>query len=186
MSNANALPGFLQALSAPALLLIMFFGADSLVGKEASKTLSDAIDATARNPNESKPAKALEEFLEDNFSFNKGPANFFQSVFLLTTFSLLFFLTIYTAQTSSLYNQLLTKGFLAQFLGNGLVITFAINCFLFSQYKNLLASFVAGSILKNLLWIFSDICVKAFLFIGLTTLIYISFALTTNAFLGVM
>lgn len=184
MSNANALPGFLQALTAPTLLLMMFFGADSLVGKEASKTLSDAIDATARNPNESKPAKALEEFLEDNFSFKKGPANFFQSVFLLTIFSLLFFLTIYTARTTSLYDQLLTKGFLTQFIGNGLLITFAINCFLFAQYNNLLASFVASSILRNLLWIFSDICVKAFLFIGLTTLIYISFALTTNAFGG--
>lgn len=184
MSNANALPSFMQALSAPALLLMMFFGADSLVGKEASKALSEAIDATANNPVESKPAKALEEFLEDNFSFKKGLANFLQSVFLLTIFSLLFFLTIYTARMSSLYDQLLTKGFLAQFIGNGLVITFAINCFLFSQYKNLLASFVDGSILKNFLWIFADICVKALLFIGLTTVIYISFALTTNAFGG--
>lgn len=184
MSNANALPDFVQALTAPTLLLMMFFGADSLVGKDASKALSEAIDATASNAKESKPARALEEFLEDNFSLTKGFANFFQSVFLLTVFSLLFFLTIYTARMSGLYGQLLTKGFLAQFLGNGLLITLAINCFLFTQYKNLLAVFVGNSILSNFLWIFADICVKAILFIGLTTIIYIGFALTTHAFGG--
>ena len=184
MSIANAMPDFVQALTAPTLLLMMFFGADSLVGKDASKALSEAIDATASNAKESKPARALEEFLEDNFSPTKGFANFFQSVFLRTVFSLLFFLTIYTARMSGLYGQLLTKGFLAQFMGNGLLITLAINCFLFAQYKNLLASFVGNSILSNFLWIFADMCVKAILFIGLTTIIYIGFALTTHAFGG--
>jgi hypothetical protein len=174
----------IQALSAPGMILAMFFGADSLIGKDASKALSEAIDDVAKDPGHSKAASSLELFLEDNFSPKNGMGNFLLSVFLLTVASLLFFLVLYTVRMTSLFDQLLTKGFWAQLIGNGLVITFAVNCFVFLQYKNLLAMFVRDSLLRNILWIFSDLCVKLLLFTGLTAVIYVVFAITTNAFHG--
>jgi hypothetical protein len=184
VSNLQVASTAIQSLAAPGMLVAMFFGADSLLGKDASKALSDAIDDVSKNPNDSRAAKAFEKFLDDNFSPKNGVGGFLSSVFLLTVFSLLFFLALYTARMSNLFDQLLTKGFLTQFIGNGLVITFAINCYVFSQYKNLLSVFARASIGRSILWILSDICVKCILFIGLTTLIYVIFALTTNAFHG--
>jgi hypothetical protein len=184
MSNLETASAAIQSLAAPGMLLAMFFGGDSLLGKDASKALSDAIDDVVKSPNESKSAKSLEMFLDDYFSPKNGKWNFLLSVFLLTVFSLLFFLAIYTARVTSLVDQLLTKGFLAQFIGNGLVITFVVNYFIFTQYKNLISIFVKDSILKNLLWILADICLKCILFIVLTGLIYAAFAVLSGAFRG--
>lgn len=184
MSNLQIASSAIQALTAPGMILAMFFGADSLLGKDASKALSEAIDDVAKNPSNSKAARSLEIFLDDNFSPKNGVGNFLLSVFLLTVASLLFFLALYTARMTSLFDQLLTKGFLAQFIGNGLIITFAVNCFVFLQYKNLLSVFVRASLLKNILWIFSDICLKLGLFTALTAVIYAMFAIFTDAFHG--
>jgi hypothetical protein len=184
MSTLQSTTAAIQSLAAPGMLLAMFFGADSLLGKDASKALSDAIDDAARKPNESSASKSLEQFLDDNFSPKNGRANYLISIFLLTIFSLLFFLALYTARMTSLIDQLMSKGFLAQFIGDGLVITFAVNYFTFSQYKNLLSVFAKDSLLKNFIWILADICLKCLLFAGLTTIIYAAFALIGGAFHG--
>lgn len=184
MSTLQSTTTAIQSLAAPGMLLVMFFGADSLLGKDASKALSDAIDDVARKPTDSNAAKSLERFLDDSFSPRNGKGNYLLSIFLLTIFSLLFFLALYTARMTSLIDQLMSKGFLAQFIGNGLVITFAVNYFTFSQYKNLLSVFAKDSLLKNFIWIIADICLKFLLFAGLTTIIYAAFAIFAGAFHG--
>ena len=184
MSNLETATAAIQSLGAPGMLLAMFFGADNLLGKDASKALSDAIDDVAKSPNDSNAAKSLENFLDDNFSPKNGTGNFLLSIFLLTVFSLLFFLALYTARVTSLFDQLMTKGFLAQFIGNGLVITFMVNYFIFTQYRNLLSIFAKDSIWKNFMWIIADICLKCILFIGLTAIIYVIFAVFAGAFHG--
>ena len=163
---------------------MLFFGADSLVGSAASKALSEAIRDVAVRPHDSKWQLALSDFLAEYFPPRGNPGKLLLSVFVLTFISLSFFLAIYTARTAGLLGQLTSKGFLLQFLGNGLLVTFAVNCIAYMTYRQLLSAFAANSLTRNILWIAADFCAKAILFIALTAAVYVFFAVTANAFNG--
>jgi len=173
-----------QAFLAPSLVVMLLFGADAFVGSAASQALSEAIRDVAARPRDSRWHLALDDFLAEYFPPKGKPGKFLLSVFVLTSISLAFFLTIYTARTSGLFGQLLSQGFVLQFLGNGLVVTFAVNCIAYLTYRQLLSAFAADSLPRNLLWIAADFCAKAILFIILTAIVYVVFAATTNAFRG--
>lgn len=173
-----------QALFAPSLVMLLFFGADSLVGTEASKALSQAIREVAAQPQDSKWQTALGDLLTEYFPPKGNPGKLVLSVFVLTSISLSFFLAIYAARTPGLFSQLASRGFLAQFFINGFLITFLVNCVAYMTYRELLSAFAANSLVRNLLWIAGDFCAKAILFIALTAAVYVSFAVTTNAFRG--
>jgi hypothetical protein len=173
-----------QAFIAPGLVVMLFFGADAFVGSAASQALSEAIRDVAARPRDSKWHVALSDFLAEYFPPKGNPRKFMLSVFVLTSISLTFFLTIYTARTAGLFAQLMSKGFILQFLGNGFLVTFAINCIAYMTYRQLLSAFAANSLPRNLLWIAGDFCAKAILFIIFTAIVYVFFAVTTNAFRG--
>lgn len=173
-----------QGLFAPALVVMLFYKADGILSSGASKALTEAINDVTNKPTDSRWSRAIDEFLSENFPPKGNPGKFWLSVFVLTAVSLFFLLSIYASQMTSLVDQLLTKGFIQQFLGNGLVIVFIINALAYAQYRHLLGSFSADSLGKNLLWIFADFCAKAILFVVLTAIIYMAFALTTGAFTG--
>ena len=182
-SLTKALP-LLQSLLAPAAVVLVFYKADDVLSKDAAKAIGDAIKEAAATPNDSKWAIALDQFLNDMFPPAGQPGKFFMSVLLFTTLSLLFFLAVYTSKMTGLISQLLTQGFLLQFIGNGLLVTLAINWFAYSQYRNLIASFNAGSMGQNIAWILADLFTKAILFVGLTAVIYLVFTLLFGAFRG--
>lgn len=184
MESLNHASTLAQALFAPGLVVMLFFGADSFIGSEASKALSEAIRDVAARPRDSRWQAALNDFLAEYFPPKGNPKSFFLSVFVLTSVSLLFFLAIYTARTTGLLGQLASKGFVLQFIGNGLLVTFAVNCIAYMTYRQLLSAFAANSLAKNIMWIAADFCAKAILFIALTAIVYVCFAVTTNAFGG--
>ena len=62
------------------------------------------------------------------------------------------------------------------------VVTFLVNCFVFSQYRRLLQSFVSDSVPRNLVLVGLDILLKATIFIVLTIFTYLVFAVTSDAF----
>jgi hypothetical protein len=173
-----------QSLFAPALVVTMFYKADAILSSEASKAISQAIQDVAARPEESKWSQALEDFLSEYFPPQGNPGKFWLSVFVLTSVSLIFFLAIYTARSTGLVDQLLNKGFLLQFIGNGLLITLLINSLAYSQYRHLLKSFASSSLSRNILWILADFCMKAILFIAITAVIYAVFTITRHAFSG--
>lgn len=184
METASYAATLAQSAFAPALLVGLFYGSDKLLSTAASKSIAEAIMDVAAQPKDSKWSAALQEFLAEHFPPKGNPGKFWFSVLLSTLVSLLVVLAIYATRTSGLVGQLLTPGFLRQFIGNGLLITLLVNAFAYWQYRNLLRSFISKSILRNLLWILADLCAKAILFIALTTIIYCIFALTSHAFGG--
>lgn len=184
METALYVTTLAQSVFAPALIVGLFYGSDKLLSTAASKSIAEAIMDVAAQPKDSKWSAALQEFLAEHFPPRGNPGKFWFSVLLSTLVSLLIVLAIYSAQVSGLVGQLLTPGFLRQFIGNGLLITLLVNAFAYWQYRNLLQSFVSNSIARNLLWILADLCAKAILFIFLTAIIYCAFALTSRAFNG--
>lgn len=182
MSTTNQVAILAQNLAAPALLLATFFGADSWISKDASKQLSDALSDAAQAPGDSKHVAAFREFLADNFG--GSPSHRLQSVFLITVISLLFFLSMYTARMTGLFDQLMSKGFLAQFIGNGLVIVFLINWFTYRHYLHLVSVLSERSVAQNAVWIALDLMTKVVLFCVLTAVIYVMFAMLFGSFHG--
>lgn len=178
-------PSLLQSAFVPvALVGVTFWNSDKAISEAGAKTLYQAIEHTAANPETSRIALAIEDFLGQWLSPRNGWPLFLCTVLVLTVVSLLIVLAAYTYRMSGLFQQLLTKGFLLQFLANGFVVTFLVNCFVFSQYRHLLDSFARGSTARNLAPILLDLVTKAVLFIGLTAVTYALFALFTNAFRG--
>lgn len=173
------LSGFVIATSALALAL---WKADALISDAGAKRLYGAINQTLQAPRDSKIARTLESLLDHYFSLNAGWPTFLKNVFILTLCTLVALLCIYVVKTPELAGQLLTKRFLRQFFGNGFVVTFAVNCVAFSQYKRLTTSFVTDSLPRNLAFIGLDFLLKAFTFVVFTLLTYFVFALATDAF----
>ena len=184
METASYAATLAQSAFAPALIVGLFYGSDKLLSTAASKSIAEAIMDVAAQPKDSKWSAALQEFLAEHFPPKGNPGKFWFSVLLSTLVSLLIVLAIYAARMSSLISQLLTTGFLRQFIGNGILITLLVNAFAYWQYRNLLQSFVSSSIFRNVLWILADLFAKAILFIILTAIIYCTFALTSRAFGG--
>jgi hypothetical protein len=175
----------LQNALTPAVLIgVTLWNSDKALSEAGAKALYQAIEHTTQNPRNSEVARALESFLDQFFSPRKGWATFLASVLVLTVVSLLIVLAVYTYRMSGLFDQLLTRGFLVQFIGNGLVVTFVVNCVVFSQYRHLLASFAADSTARNLGLVLLDLLAKAVLFIVLTALTYVLLATLGSAFRG--
>jgi hypothetical protein len=175
----------LQNALTPAVLIgVTLWNSDKALSEAGAKALYQAIEHTTQNPRTSEVARALESFLDQFFSPRKGWPTFLASVLVLTVVSLLIVLAVYTSRMSGLFDQLLTRGFIVQFIGNGLVVTFVVNCVVFSQYRHLLASFAVDSTARNLGLVLLDLLAKAVLFIALTAVTYVLLATLGDAFRG--
>lgn len=184
MDIPTSVTPLIEAMLAPAAVAFIFFKSDDVLSKDAAKAIGDAIKQTAAAPDDSKWAVALAQFLDDAFPPKGQPGKFWLNVLLFTALSLIFFLAVYTSRMTGLLDQLLHRGFLMQFLGNGLLVTLAVNAFAYSRYRSLIDAFSRDSMGRNLAWIAADLALKAVLFIVLTALVYVLFALLFGAFRG--
>ena len=184
MPSVDYAASLLASAAAPALFLGVAFGNDALLSKSASESITKAIRDVTTDPKSSQWTFALEELLAEYFPPRGNPLKFWTYVGAVTLISLACMLFVYCTRMPGLIAQLLTPGFLRQFVGNGIVITLIVNAIAYRQYRYLIGSFVSGSALRNLFWLFADACLKAVLFIAVTALIYAVFALTTRAFGG--
>ena len=174
-----------QTAVAPAILVgVALWNSDKVISEDGAKRLYGKIEQTSDNPSESPISAVIESFLNRYFSFNDGPWKFLVNVALLTTVSLLFFLAIYTYRTIGLFDQLFTRGFIRQFLGNGFVVTFIVNAFALFSYRFMVRLLVTGSIAVNLWIVLIDLILKILLFIVATGFTYVVLASVGDAFNG--
>ncbi|MHA6162009.1 hypothetical protein [Pseudomonas sichuanensis] len=171
------------ALASSVGLALALWNADKLISAAGATRLYGAISQTLNAPETSEVRTVLESFLDCYFSPGGG-FRFFLNVLILTLASMIFVLALYSAHTPGMSEALTTRGFIAQFFGNGFLVTFIVNCVVFSQYKTLTNLFVINSILRNMLTIFFDITIKAVLFTTLTLATYMGFTLISGAFGG--
>lgn len=185
MDATSTFLAFLHNAFAPgALVLVALWESDRVISEDGAKTLYAAIDQTAQEPEKSRVAAVFETFLDEYFSPKQGWLRFLVWVFVLTALSLLIALGAYVYRMPDLYPQLLSKGFLSQFVGNGIVVTFAVNCIVLSQYRHLVASFAKDSALRNIGLIALDLVTKAVVFTVLTAIVYVLFTVWGGAFTG--
>lgn len=183
MDQVKAILSLVPSVVTSSLFLALaLWKADVWISDAGAKRLYGAISRAVTTPQDSEIRTTLESLLDHYFSLENGWPKFLKNVLVLTLTSLIFLLGVYVAKTPDLAEQLLTKGFLRQFFGNGFVVTFVVNCFLFSQYKRFIQSFVSDSVLHNIALIGLDIVLKAIMFIVLTLFTYFVFALTSDAF----
>lgn len=183
--TASSIVAILQTGVAPAIIVgIVLWNADKAISKAGAENLYKAIRQSADSPSESKVAAAIDGFLTRYFADRLGTVRFFRNVFVLTASSLLILLSIYAYKTPGMTSVLLTKGFLRQFIGNGFVVTFLVNCATFLAYPLLTQRISRSSVLQNCGFVALDIVGKATLFIILTAITYALFALFGSAFGG--
>jgi hypothetical protein len=184
MADFDYMKSLVASATAPALFVGIAFANDAVLSKSASETITAAIRG-ATSPGQSQQAlAAVERALDQNFPSKGQPGTFLINVIALTLASLLCVLLLYCTKMPGLIDQLLTPGFLKQFVGNGILVTLAVNAVAYRQYRHLLSQLSQGSGFRSWLWVAADTCLKALLFIGLTALVYVAFALTTSAFRG--
>lgn len=175
----------LQTGIVPAVILgLALWNADSALSKAGAQALYMGIRRTVDNPSESAVSRGIGEFLKEYFPGHLSPGKFFRNILLLSVSSVLVVLAIYTYKTPGMAQQLVTVGFLRQFIGNGLVVTFLVNCFTFAVYPYVLNAIADGSVAKNCGVIVIDILAKVALFVALTAVTYVGFTLLGLAFNG--
>lgn len=186
MELQNTLMQLFESGITPAVLVgALFWNADKIfLSSSGAKVIYRAIESTAKSPERSEVSNYIKTFLDAYFSLENGFGIFLKNVLLLTLVSLSLMLSIYTVKTDGLYEQLLDKGFLTQFLGNGLVVTFLVNFFIFSYYPVQLRKTEICSISKSILFLISDIMAKIILFTLLTILTYVFLASFYGSFSG--
>ncbi len=183
---ASVLQIILESGVTPALLVgITLWNADKiLLSDSGAKVIFREIKNTTKSPDESGISMYITSFLESYFSLNNGLFNFYYNVFIFTVVSLLVMLSIYTSQTTGLFDQLLSEGFLWQFIANGFVVTYLVNFFVFSYHQVLIEKISLNSASKSMLLLFWDILTKIALFLFLTMITYVLFAEFRGAFSG--
>jgi hypothetical protein len=185
VNELHSLQALLQTGVASAVLVgTTLWKSDKVISEDAAKLLYDKIEKTFVDPAQSPISETIERFLNRYFSFTDGIGKFIVNVFLLTAVSLLLFLSIYASRTIGLFGQLLSPGFILQFLGNGFVVTFIVNLLVLYSYRYLVTLLVSSSVLLNLLLVLADLTMKVLLFIVWTACTYVLFAAGGNAFGG--
>ena len=148
---------------------------DVFLSKSGAKIIYKSIKDATNAPENSEISKAINDFIDGYFSPNNGYGRFFLNVLILTLASLLVTLSIYTAKTVGLFDQLLTGGFLYQFFGNGFVVTYLVNFFVFLSYPILIGKISMSNTRTSLAVLLLDMVAKIFLFILLTAITYMFF-----------
>ena len=185
MNIETSLVTIFQSGVLPTLVVgTVLWNSDKTISAAGAIILYKAIKGTAEDPSQSEVKKFIDAFLNKYFSLENGPITFTWNVLLLTMASLVFMLSIYTWNTPGLSGQLLSRGFLAQFFGNGFVVTFLVNCCIFMFYPFFSDQIAAGSPVRNLIIFFLDVMAKVALFTFLTAITYVLFAIVNGAFGG--
>lgn len=162
-----------------------FWKADDLILSDSgAKVIYKSIKSTASDPDNSEISKIINEFIDGYFSAGNGYGRFFLNVMLLTLSSLVIMLSLYTAKTVGTFNLLFTRGFLSQFFGNGFVVTYLVNFFVFLSYPLVIRKVTMAHTRKSLYVLFLDIFIKVALFMLLTAVTYMFFADFYGSFSG--
>ncbi|MEP1446353.1 MAG: hypothetical protein ABJK37_09615 [Paraglaciecola sp.] len=157
---------------------------DVLLSSSGATIIYKSITATVNNPETSEISKVIDNFINGYFLPKKGYTRFFKNVFTLTFASLLIALSLYTAKTVGLFDQLLTTGFLGQFFGNGFVVTYFVNLMVFLSYPVLIEQISMSNARTSIFILILDVLIKILIFLALTALTYIFFADFYGAFGG--
>lgn len=186
MSNLGAVIGaFFQTGFFPAFLIgFAMWNADKAISKDGAKLLSRELTATAADPSNSRLAAAIVEFLETRILTRQSFGRLLWNVLVLSATSLVVILLIYAYKTPGLTAQLSSEGFLRQFFGNGMVVVYLVNLSTFLLFRPVVDSMAHAGVARGMAIAIAEIVVKAALFVALTLITYILFAVTTGAFDG--
>lgn len=168
----------------PLLFVGLAFSNDVVFSKSTSEAITNAIKSVAQAPDQSQWSKDITSLLTEYFPPRGNPLRFWTYVFAASLASMASVLAVYCSKMPELIPQLWTRGFLHQFLFDGLLKVVLVNAFAYRYCHHLIQSFVAGSTIKNLAWLAADAFCKALLFVGLTTVIYMAYAYFSGAFGG--
>lgn len=191
--TASLLESIVGQISAGFLVVstigVSFWKADNLISEDGRKLIYQHITAAVHQPGNSAVAGQARQFLDNYFSRELPLYRFAGNVIVFSLASIFTVLCLYVLRTSGLLIQLTTDAlarqqFVLQLLTNGLPVVVVVN------YAG--ASFVQYSLgrqtphqsqsIGDLL--LREAIIKVLLFIALTILIYLIFAIYRGAFVG--
>jgi len=198
------LPGFFQLLFQQgfvpaAAVALAFWNADKILSKDGAKLLYAAIAKTWDGSLASQTYALLDQLMSGYFSWRVGLIRYLWNVFVLTLVSIVVLLSIYFYTISvSLFDlffvtitdpvsgdtHLALSGVLGQVLGNGLVVTYIVNCVVLSLFPLVSTELSSGSLRQNLFFVFLDTLAKVLLFVILEFASFALFASLGDSFNG--
>lgn len=176
-------------ISASAILGLLFWKADDLFSDSGRKLVYARIMATASRPDDPALAAELSDFLGGFYSRKVPAGRFFGFLLGFSVGTMLMVLAFYIAQTPGLFCQLLSdpmasRLFFGQVIGNGMVVLLLSNYF--GLLLNQLAFGVAPRFRSSTIYVvlLVEMLVKIVIFIVVTAVVYVAYAIYADAFTG--
>tara|TARA_Y100001968_G_scaffold1335_1_gene1066 strand:- start:2511 stop:3368 length:858 start_codon:yes stop_codon:yes gene_type:complete len=171
-------------VSVMAILATLWKADDVVLSKAGAKIIYKSIKNTVNEPEKSEVSKVINGIINSYFLPSSGTLKFFFNVFTLTISSLLVTLSVYVAKTNGMSEQVFRITFLTQFFGNGFLVTYLVNFFIFLSYPVLIHKVSMIDVKRALLVLALDGFLKSSLFIVFTAITYLFFAEFYGSFSG--